>query len=488
MRLIIHQIFNLGFARIVATVANILVFMLAARYLSQADYGRLRQFFVPYDLLSPIITMGIPAGILYVIRKIGNIGAALRGSVLIISITCAIYTLIFLFISPIYTSPYFISGSLGYSIALLGLYAFAQSLQQIVQPFAIQTNRSYLLAVNTLLFSFALSATTWLILHVGADAEDLVLVRSVILLLAGLQLWAVIAVIPMRDASGVGERSNGTPQDLETIVRYCFPLAMASGINAISLGIDKLIVSLGTDEGTYAIYANGAMELPLVGVLVGAVSTVILSEMVRAIDSDDKQAALSLFRASGSYAALFVFPLFVASFYFAESLMTILFSSKYAESADIFRIYLLVLPVRIVVFGAAIIALGQGSKILVRGCIELALNALLAVGLFYMWGPSAVPFSFVISTYLWSVPYNMHLIARGFQVGLYSILDFRFLTRIALLCGVFSPVLMITTAIVGESIAADAFSIFLYFSCIIVCYWRMGLFQKLMINQKKIDL
>ena len=101
----------------------------------------------------------------------------------------------------------------------------------------------------------------------------------------------------------------------------------------------------------------------------------------------------------------------------APDLMCVLFGEKYAGSAVPFRIYLLLLPMRTITFGAVLQATGKSRHILISTVLVLTVNAVagwLAVGWF---GPVGAAAASVAATYLVYVPYLMGVIGSTLRIS-----------------------------------------------------------------------
>ena len=136
-------------------------------------------------------------------------------------------------------------------------------------------------------------------------------------------------------------------------------------VGAFSRQIDKLIISGYFTSREYAIYANGAMELPLARILNAAVMSVLMPELVVLYNRGEYQKMLALWHRSIRKVSLIILPVMVFLFIFAREFLVLLYSEKYLESAGIFQIYLLTLPIRVTTFGSVLLAAGfQGNYVL----------------------------------------------------------------------------------------------------------------------------
>jgi len=103
--------------------------------------------------------------------------------------------------------------------------------------------------------------------------------------------------------------------------------------------------------------------------------------------------------------ALLLFPAMVFLMCMAPELMCLLFGTPYENSAIPFRIYLLMLPVRTITFGAVLLATGHSREVLIQSVISLATNALLLWCAIRFLGPLLAPIGPVVSGYVFVVPY-----------------------------------------------------------------------------------
>jgi O-antigen/teichoic acid export membrane protein len=229
---------------------------------------------------------------------------------------------------------------------------------------------------------------------------------------------------------------------VSSILCISLPLAFASMAGAVSQQLDKIIVSSFMTPTDFAIYVNGAIEIPLIGVITGSISAVMLGEMSKCIKEQNVKQASCLFKETANRSALVLFPVLIFLLINGDLFVVALFSSKYVLSSVIFRIYLLLLPIRIVVFGSALIALGKGKKILIRSVVELFLNLILSYLLLKYFGYYGVAMATVIVVYVWSVPFNVMEISKGFKVGIFELFNYSRICKILLLSIIFSPIVV----------------------------------------------
>ena len=109
----------------------------------------------------------------------------------------------------------------------------------------------------------------------------------------------------------------------------------------------------------------------------------------------------------------------------AEAFIVFMFSASYRESTLPFLIYLTVLPARIVVWGAAMMALGMSREILLRSVLDLAINAVFCLVFVKLFGYAGAAMGLAATLYCWTVPFNLAKIAQGFGVRWTALLPWR---------------------------------------------------------------
>jgi O-antigen/teichoic acid export membrane protein len=184
----------------------------------------------------------------------------------------------------------------------------------------------------------------------------------------------------------------------------------------MAIQVHGLVVAAGCTPEQYAVYANGAFEVPVIGIVTGAITSVVMAGMSASCHAGRRDEALNLFQVSAIRSASVLLPSFAFLEFFGSELIEALYSPAYSGSAVPFRIMLLTLPCRIVVYGAALIALGMSRSILIRSVIDLLLSTGVALVLVRLLGPNGGAAALVVTLLGWSVPFNLRAISRGFGV------------------------------------------------------------------------
>ena len=248
-------------------------------------------------------------------------------------------------------------------------------------------------------------------------------------------LWLCFRNVP-------GKEFRLNMKNMIAMLKYAVPLGLAGMLGMIMLETNKIIVSMMCTTNEFANYVNGAIEVPLIGIITISISSVILVDMTHYVQQGEKVKALELFKKASLKAAVVIFPVMVFLLVVGRSFIVTLFSIKYLDSVTPFYIYLFILPTRIVIFGSALMALGQSKVILLRTIFDLIINVILSIILVNFWGYLGAAIATIMTLYLWTVPYNLYKIGLGFQVNPLKTLPFKNLGFILIISVITLPILM----------------------------------------------
>lgn len=343
----------------------------------------------------PILSIGLPAGVVYfVVREprpvqlgiITAVGAAL-------AIAGLLTGLAGLLVAPAFTDP---GGAVDFR-RLMRLFVWYP-----VLTFPITFLDGVLVAVRRP-YGAALLAT-------GSSLLQLLCITVPVL--AGLDLSTAIIILSVGAAVRllvVGAYVRHIYRDvvpvmsgamLRELFSYSWPLGMSSILGILTTQVDRIFIALFFAAEAYAVYANGAFELPLVGVVSGAVATVLLPEFVRLFADGKVEKLRAMWHRSIVKVAMLFFPLTAFFFLFAHDTIVVLFSSKYADSAAIFQVAILTLPVRVTTYGLVLRAANATGIILIAAGVAFALKAVSAYFLIKSIGLVGGALSTLLALYL----------------------------------------------------------------------------------------
>ena len=213
---------------------------------------------------------------------------------------------------------------------------------------------------------------------------------------------------------------------------YALPFALAVGIEVVLINYHQYVVAARFDAATFAIYAIGCMQIPLVDLI--ATSTVNVL-MVRMADGERGRPALALWHDTVGRLAFLLFPLAVFLVISARYLIVGLFTATYAASVPIFMISALTMLPAVTAVDAVLRVYAQTRFLLVMNLVRFVCVAGLTGWFLSMFGlGGAVLVTLLAMTVVKAL--GVVRIARLMHVGPREALPWGRLARIAARAGV----------------------------------------------------
>ena len=364
-------------SQIASSAFPLLTSMVMVRYLSQYEYGTFRQIMLLAVLLPTGIALGLPQSLSYFIPRASSPKEKKQIALqifLCLTVLGAVATLV------VYTLQDQISRSfsnpslapLAWMFSLYLLFIVPNKCAQAALLAQGHINLSALLHVTTEVCN-SLFVVVPLVMGYG--------LRVVLLsMLAFYALKFVLVSFILLNFEG------GFPKLLDRRILkaqmvYSLPLWLSFVVSGARSYVDKFLVVFLYRPEVFAVYSRGAFELPVVGLVPFALSNLLAPRFAESYSTGDIADVIALWRKAARKVAQLFFPLFVFCFIFAEPIITLLFTSQYRGGVDIFRIYLCLLPLRIVSYKTILIATGETKPILSAATASFVASIVLGIGL-----------------------------------------------------------------------------------------------------------
>ncbi|MEX0739696.1 MAG: oligosaccharide flippase family protein [Pseudohongiella sp.] len=120
---------------------------------------------------------------------------------------------------------------------------------------------------------------------------------------------------------------------------YALPFGLAGVIEVLQLNFHLYAVSYYFDAATFAIYAVGCLQVPLIDILMSSTSNVMMVNMRQKVTEDNRIAALAIWLDSVRKISLMLFPLVALLLLVAPVLIVILFGEAYRASVPVFMVW-----------------------------------------------------------------------------------------------------------------------------------------------------
>jgi len=393
----------------VRQVSTILLGVVLVRIIDQGEFGTYRQGMVVFSTIAGIVGVDLAASLFYFIPKSGLSGRpgvvaqtvfGTFGLAFLISIVMLVGA------GPIARA--FHNPELAPIIRILSAYPFVERIAVLTPAFMIAVDRPVRAGVYSVL-----SSVSWLGSVVATFALGLNMQWVLGISMTAMGLVSVVSLIDMVQAAG-GWKWRIDYALMWEQVQYVWPLWVTATVAVLNVEIGKIIISSAFSPAVFAVYSCGAIELPVIALVTGSLSTAILPNMVNLSAEGRVTAAMDVWHEATRKCSFLIFPCFAFFLWSSADLMVLLYGAGYALAAYPFFVYLFRLPLRAAVYGSVFRAFGQTRPIAVATVISLVVNTLVSVALTVLGrgtmlafiGPSigAVAASFVgVSYYLWRI-------------------------------------------------------------------------------------
>ncbi len=161
--------------------------------------------------------------------------------------------------------------------------------------------------------------------------------------------------IPFR---GVRQEKSGL--EFKEILAYSIPLLAATIAGTVYRAANQFYISRYFGAVVFAEFSNGFIEIPFVQMITGATATVLMPIFSKAVyDRSDISQITDLWRSALRKSAIIIYPMVIYFLFYAEELVTIVYSGAYAVSSTYFSVAMILNFFNIVVFAPLLLALGK---------------------------------------------------------------------------------------------------------------------------------
>ena len=404
----------------------LLIAVVLARSLAVADFGTFNQVWLVNKSLLYLFALGLPVSVYYFLPRLPE--AKRKSFILQTMVSLTILALPFsisMYVLADRLALYFHNPALAGHLRLFAVFPLLTLPTISTDAILIGLGRTRQAAFFDITTRTAM-LTAVAVAGILGHHLDLVFKALLGYGIAQLLLGAWMVWRPVR-----GMSLHFSPADLKGQVAYAAPYGLATLVGALNSQVDKVLIALFYPPVVFGLYAAAAFELPLAGVTSEPVVSVIMGELARKFSAGDIDGFLRLWHKSILKLALPVFAVAAALMVIAGPVVVGLFSSAYAPSVGLFRIYLVYLLLRVTVLEQVLAALGDTRFVFKAQAIGLLVNAALGYLLIRGIGWFGAAIAAVLTGYLFGAMV-MARIRHRLNVDLRRLVPWRGLGRVAL--------------------------------------------------------
>lgn len=412
---------------IVCRVMNYAVLLLSpillVRILDMHSYGQYREFVMYASLLAGIVGFSVNTNFLYFLAKYPEREKRIVTNSTLMSLVASIVGTIAIF-------------ALGDSIRARSSYDFVTELilylfffvnLDFFEYFWLGKKRSdyvlYYSLVRIAARTFAVIASAYLTRDVPTVLHSMIAV----------EIAKCVFMLAVFKNSLTGSFDGALAREQ---LRYFVPLGSSSVIALANSLLGNFVISLKMGVEKLALYSIGSHQLPVINIVRTSVMDVLFPEMAQR----DESARLDLWRRANVLFCALIFPVYVLCFYFAGTLIRVLFTSEYLQAVSLFRVYLSIMLLQCFEMGTPLRAVNKNFYFILGSALSLAVNIGFILVFFSRLGFLTPGFAYILSE-LSAAIYLGAMILALYKLNLDRLFLWGKIARIVISCTVVIPIL-----------------------------------------------
>jgi len=385
---------NAGFVGI-AKFANIIgllaVSMILTRMLTRSEYGNYEQTWLVYNSFLPLIGYGFSSAI-YFFSAREEKRLVYSAAVLDATIIGFVTGVALVILAPA-VAQWFNAPRLAGYFRIIAVYAVVSSPAMMFESVFVTERRVGLLLAGNASLAVLFAAA---VLMSALLFHSLTIVFYVIVFI-GLAKSGYLLFFLTHSKKLASRRLSPA---MKAQLLYALPIVVSSITGTISKQVDRYLVSMFFSPDQFALYAIGSKEVPMIGVITGSAAAVLFPVFSEFGSKEMKGKFVEIWRNSMSKTGLFLLPIMVFLLFTAKDFMHFFFGQKYVASAGVFRIFLLLFPMRLAFYSQALLSLGKQKLYMYSSFGEMVLSGVASYFLLRTYGLEGAATGKVIVSYI----------------------------------------------------------------------------------------
>ncbi len=414
------SLFSFGFAMVSS--------MILSRYFDKGDYGTYKQVLYVYSTFLTVFTLGLPKAFSYYLPRV----PLNEAKNLISKITNLFYWLggffsVLLFVFSGQIAVFLNNPDLELAIRIFSPVPFLMLPTMGLESILATYRKTQFITIYTITSRILMLLCVVLPVVIFKGTY----IHAIIGFVAASALTFAVAIyfkfLPVRH-----EANDKCNISYKEIFRFSFPLLYASLWGMIISSSDQFFISRFFGNEVFAEFSNGSMQLPFIGMVIGAGATVlgpIFSKHIHE-EADFKTVTLPLWTSVFEKSVKLLYPLVIFFWFFADFIMVLLYSGIYENSSIYFRIKLVVNLFTMISYGPLIIAMGATryyANVHMYSAILLVIFEYVAIQLFQ--SPYAVTAVSVICQ-IGRILALLIFISRSYNISLLDLFPLKLIAKI----------------------------------------------------------
>lgn len=380
-----------GISKLVNILGLLAASMILTRVLTRSEYGNYEQVWLVYNSFLPLAGYGLSSSVYFFSAREDKrfvYSSAIAASAMI-GVIAGVMLAVF---APL-IAHLFGAASLAVYIRIFAVYTVLASPSLMFESVFVTDRRVGLLLVGNIILAVVFAGSIFI---AAFFLHSLTIVFVCIALVGGIK--SIYLIVYMLRARKLVRRSLSPVMKSQLL--YALPIFVSTIAGTISKQVDRYLVSLLLTPEKFAVYAIGSKELPMIAVITGSASAILFPVFSELGTADGRGRFVEIWRNSISKTGFFLLPLMVFLLFAAGDFMGFFFGNKYIVSAGIFRIFLLLLPLRLAFYSQALFSLGKQKFYMYTSVVEMFVSGLASYFLLRIYGLEGAAVGKVLVTYV----------------------------------------------------------------------------------------
>jgi O-antigen/teichoic acid export membrane protein len=331
-------------ARTVAFVLSFALPLLLVRRLDQTAFGQYKQVFLVVGTAMNVLPLGFHMSAFYFLPRETERRGEVVFNILLFHLFVGLLACLAFVVRPTLLASLFPGSSelVAYAPAL-GLVLLLWIVSSFLESIAMANQETK--TATLFIVSMQLARTGLLLAAaiVFASVESLIYAA---IIQGALQTIVLVVYLFMR-FEGFGRRFD--PRLLRTQLSYALPLGLAGFLYSMQMDMHNYFVSNRFDAATFAIYAIGCFNLPLIHILSDSIGSVMIPRVAELEKRGARREIVVLISRMMRKLAAAYFALYAFLIVTGQEFIVVLFREQYLASWPIFAINLAMIPLGMII-------------------------------------------------------------------------------------------------------------------------------------------
>lgn len=372
--------------------------VLLSRYRTLEEYGTYSQIILVISLAISLFTLGLPNSINYfIVRANTKVEKQVFLSTYysLNTILSIIMGLALLIATPILVN-YFENSQIRAFLFTLAVLPWAKVIYSSLGNLLVVYHKTTMLMIVNIANSISLLGIILVVQWLHMTFNHYMLIYALVESLFALIVYVVVWQLEGKISFSVDWRL------IRPILVFSVPLGLAAVVGTINLHLDALMIAKFFDTENFAIYTNAGKEMP-VTIISASLTAVLMPRLVHLMKDKKNTEAVRLWGNATKLSYIFLCFFATGLFVFAPQVISLLYSDKFLPGVTVFRIYSLVLLLRVTYFGMVLNSIGKTKFIFYSSLASLGLNVVLNYVCYKLFGFPGPAIATVISMTLISL-------------------------------------------------------------------------------------